>query len=290
MMMISRSLKHLIDDGALVDIVLEHRYWSLFRRWDNLRCTIEPEGHYDYHYKLHPSCPAAMIENRWVSHNKMSTGSTHVGPNRIDIFANALGVSLPVSEKIPYVLLGDEDRAAALKIYGHLRRPLLYVQADANEDYRTWRNAGAFCVMAKKMGLSVVARGIRNAKIIDRSTEQLDILTSCALIEAADVVVTTDSMALHAAAALGRPCVAVFGPIGASTRTSTYPQCTVVTASGFECMPCWRNQVIRCSAGGENWSSCLDAVSATMAMQVVVKILGLADPLLMRRKTVERSH
>jgi len=61
-----------------------------------------------------------------------------------------------------------------------------------------------------------------------------------------DVVVTTDSSAYHLAAALDKPCLALFGPISKNLRTNYYPTVFSIEScySGFTCKsPCGKSMV-----------------------------------------------
>lgn len=287
-MMISRALKCLVEDNCSVDLVLEKRFWPLFARWKYLRTVEKPYGQYEYTYKLCKPCPCAMVENRWVKNNKTDQGSSCVPFDRVSIFASALGIPLIQEEKIPYVLLSDEDRSKALKIYEKIPRPWIYFQSGANETYRSWPYSQEFCIAAGRIGISIISHGIQNPQLVSRCIHMdTDILTSCAIIEAADLVVTPDSMALHAAAALNKPCVAIFGPIGAKTRTSHYPSCTAITPRGLECVPCWRDQCHPCLISGKESSECLRSIKVDHILSVVMEKLHMGKTLLKQHKTVK---
>jgi len=61
-----------------------------------------------------------------------------------------------------------------------------------------------------------------------------------AILEKADVLVTTDSGPMHIAAAMGTPCVALFGPTNAKLQGPYGDIHEVVLKTGLECLGCNR--------------------------------------------------
>ena len=65
-------------------------------------------------------------------------------------------------------------------------------------------------------------------------------------IACCDAVVSTDSSAYHIAAALGKPCIALFGPISSALRTNYYPSVVALDAAyrGKTCTsPCGKSML-----------------------------------------------
>ncbi len=90
------------------------------------------------------------------------------------------------------------------------------------------------------------------------------------LAAASDIILTPDTSLLHVAAALSKPCVALFGPIAAEARCQHYPTVTCIRAK-LECIPCWRNATKACSYGGDKDSPsyCLEQISSTKILRVL---------------------
>ncbi len=80
-----------------------------------------------------------------------------------------------------------------------------------------------------------------------------------------DLVVTNDTGPMHAAAALGRPLVAVFGPTE-PRRTGPYGQLENVLRLELPCSPCLKS---RCA--WKNPNECLKAISPAMVFERVQK-------------------
>ena len=71
-------------------------------------------------------------------------------------------------------------------------------------------------------------------------TGRTTLLELAGILNAADVVITHDSGALHLAQLLGRPVVALFGPTVPNERIPHFARTTVVTrAMGLACAPCY---------------------------------------------------
>ncbi len=70
---------------------------------------------------------------------------------------------------------------------------------------------------------------------------QSDLRTLAALQSLADLVVATDTGAMHLAAAMGRPTLALFGPTS-PRRTGPYGQGHRVLRLGLDCQPCFKRR------------------------------------------------
>ena len=85
-----------------------------------------------------------------------------------------------------------------------------------------------------------------------------------AVLRRARLAVTTDTGAMHLAAALGTPVVALFGPT-APWRTGPFGSGHQVVRLGLECSPCFKR---RCPA-----PRCLTELSPEMVQAACEKIL-----------------
>lgn len=87
---------------------------------------------------------------------------------------------------------------------------------------------------------AVDLRAIKGRKIInlmDKMENAGDLIALCSIV---DYLVAPDSSAIHIAAALYKPCLALFGNIDPYLRTHYYPTVKNLYPSGeLECIPCW---------------------------------------------------
>ncbi len=99
-----------------------------------------------------------------------------------------------------------------------------------------------------------------------------------ALIEAAELLITVDSLPLHLSSALKTPVVAIFGPTSDETWAPwCHPQ-SVVVAKAMSCRPCYMP-----GCGGSGISDCLETLE-------LAKILEAADALLTRSRKRTAVH
>src|SRR6476620_5366414 len=77
-----------------------------------------------------------------------------------------------------------------------------------------------------------------------------DLLTTAAIVQQLDVLVTGDTGPMHLAAAVGTPIVAIFGPSDPRRYGPLSKRARVITADLW-CRPCNRVRIppARCSAG-----------------------------------------
>ncbi len=108
--------------------------------------------------------------------------------------------------------------------------------------------------------------GIRAANF---SVFMKDLRYLFASVALSDVVITADTATLHIAAGLGKPTVAVFGPISAELRCSTYPTVVGVAPNykGQTCVsPCKRHftdsPCIEAQAKAQFYSPCIESIPA----------------------------
>jgi heptosyltransferase II len=148
------------------------------------------------------------------------------------IYYESLGLPFPLSR--PYIGLADEQFAHARRILAGLglaeSMPLvgLNTGAGARWRFKSW-GEDQTADLARRLhdecsaGVLVLggsAERERNARIVARAARprvvaaptDLELLTFAALIGLCRVLITSDSLALHLGAALGKPVIAFFGP------------------------------------------------------------------------------
>jgi ADP-heptose:LPS heptosyltransferase len=87
-------------------------------------------------------------------------------------------------------------------------------------------------------------------------------------IRLGDLMVTNDTGPMHAAAALGKPIVALFGPTE-PRRTGPYGQLENVLRIELPCSPCMKS-----TCHFEKPEECLRALSPTLVFERVQKLLS----------------
>lgn len=263
--MISRSLRKLQQAGCHVGIVLDEKWHGLFDDWKDLGLYKGEEGVWDQVIDIGTPCPAAEIEDRWIIDTREPSSRSTVPVDRLSIFANRLGVQLSPEEHIPYIAL-DQGRSPDIK------GPAVYVQMKAAETYRDWNHM-------EKIAKGLVAKGVQvwtQGGHVDGAREfKGSIMGAVALMKACVLVISPDSFAVHAAAAVGTPCVAVMGPIGAEARIGHYPYASAIMVD-LPCLPCWRSENKLCNKNGSLASWCMQHLHEGAVHQHVMERLKRA--------------
>jgi len=246
--MISRSILKLQEMGFDVGLLVDSKWRCLFDDWKDLGIFDSEVGVWDKVIDVSTPCPASEIESRWVMDTREASGRSSVPVDRLTIFSNRIGVQLNKEEKIPYIACSNERRIGA-------DRPAVYLQMKTAESYRNWP-------FMEKIARYLVGRGVnvwtQGADEYIEGTKEFKghILDSVALMRECTLVVSPDSFAVHAAAAVGTPCVAIMGPIGADARIKFYPYTSSVVVE-VPCLPCWRNERILCHKNNTMTSWCM---------------------------------
>jgi len=246
--MISRAVRKLQQTGCDVGLMLDKKWHPLFQDWKDLKIYDQVVSAWDSIVDIGIPCPAAEIESRWVADTREASGRSTVPVDRLSIFANRIGVQLDHAEKIPYIACDRDRKVGAGK-------PSVYLQMKTAESYRNWP-------FMKKIAKGLVSRGInvwtQGADEPIRGTTEFGghILDAVALMRECSLVVSPDSFAVHAAAAMGTPCVAIMGPIAADARIKFYPYASSVVVD-VPCLPCWRNENSLCHKNNTLTSWCM---------------------------------
>lgn len=244
--MISRPLRKLQQAGCNVGLVIDKKWHGLFEDWQDLALYEEEVGVWDQVIDIGTPCPAAEVETRWVTDTREATYRSTVPVDRLSIFANRMGVQLDPEERIPYIAL-DRGRKALTE------KPAVYIQMNTAELYRDWIHMETIVKGLVTRGIHVWTQGgqVEGAKEVKGS-----IMDAVALMKACALVVSPDSFAVHAAAAIGTPCVSIMGPIGSEARIRHYPFSSSISVD-LPCLPCWRNEHSLCHKNGSLSSWCM---------------------------------
>jgi len=207
-------------------------------------------------------------------------------PNRIDMFAEAIGVSVE-DDPVPIyeVLEGERDEAQKeIKekfLQGEKREDLVLIaiQARSNDARRTWplENVEELCLLlAKNKNFRVLlfdwGHTVERWKESERIFTVLDrkISEVAPLIEQCDLVVCPDSAILHLAGALQKKTVTIFGPIPPICRINHYPNTSAVTLQ-LPCQYCFYTP--RCKKEGGKGMACLTRIEPKRVEEAIMKKL-----------------
>lgn len=208
--------------------------------------------------------------------SKERSGS--IPPNRIDLFAEEVGISIDSNPVPIYELTTSEknwgrDYIKKLK----LSKTIIAIQTRSNDARRTWpsKHIKDLCkLLDKRDNVSVLLfdwgkttkewsnLGLENIHLIANET----LNHTASIIHHCDLVVCPDSSMLHLAGALNKKIVTVFGPIPPESRINHYTNATAVVKR-LTCHPCWYTP--RCIKGNSQNLECLHKVNA---QEVLIEI------------------
>lgn len=180
--------------------------------------------------------------------------------NAYDLFLNEAGIdcqSIDTRNKVPVY---EPDPYALNKVRNYLRYELgidpdkdqiIAVQARASSAVRTLDPKSLMEIifkLAKLEEYKVLIIGARMdfplnlyAKNIYKLTGSLKMLDSVALLKYCKLVIAPDSSMVHFAAAIGVPCLSIYGPFPADLRIRYYPLCKAIEPPDDpdKCWPCF---------------------------------------------------
>lgn len=164
--------------------------------------------------------------------------------NSYELIGEACGIDLPERDRVPVHVVTDSEIEAAKAWWPRTRRHRVAVQLAASSPVRTWPNTPQFIAMLRMAGIETALCCGPNDRIETdittdwmRTTRGLGWRESAAIVGQCDAVVAPDSAMTHLAAALGVPCVALFGSFHWRLRTATYPLCRAIQGVA-PCAPC----------------------------------------------------
>jgi lipopolysaccharide heptosyltransferase I len=123
-----------------------------------------------------------------------------------------------------------------------------------------------------RAALDAIAASMRHPAI--RLDGQLDLKALAALLQRANVVVSTDTGPMHIAAAVGTPVVALFGPTSPQ-RTGPHGSRHVVLRAGVACSPCFSRS---CRSSVAEPMACMRRLEARQVIDAVVRLLPARIP------------
>lgn len=286
LLMMTPALHQLALAQGPVSLAIPRRYFPVFEGNTDV-ALLDIDGAldleaYERWYNL-TDCPAARVESRTAPAVRL---------NRIELFARGLGLSraqrLAMDRRPRYhvhareVRERDEYLRDAFGTEASRSRPLVGVQPHTDESYRDLPHMPAIVDALAAAGLRVLVlgpfAGERLARPCAAGVHQavdLNLRRALALAAACDVLVTPDSAFFHAAAALDRPAVGLFGPTDGRVRGADYPRARALDARRtLPCVPCWRNERMPCGLTGLQPSACLGEIRPQAVVDAVLAACG----------------
>lgn len=163
-------------------------------------------------------------------------------------YAMALEEKPPVrGDLLPRIFLTDEERETARRLLQAFskdagRGPLAAVHPYATHPGKLWPEDHWRSLVGAldSVGIPWIAVG-RGEPLFGGDndlTNRTSLRETCALLDAADVLVTGDSGPMHLAAAVGTPVVALFGPTVSAWGFAPAGERDVILEAEMDCRPC----------------------------------------------------
>jgi len=261
------------SQGALADVIKHNPYV------DKLISNVE-KGQYKYDYIVDITATGLGREKPGM-----------VPPNRIDMFAGEVGISV-TADPVPTYIVTDQEKKVAIKrikdefLLGAKRKDvnIIIIQARSNDARRTWPlyYTEELCDMLAKDPKNRVividwgdaaVRWKPKTRIFPVLNETLPPIA--ALVEQCDLVICPDSSTLHLAGALGKKTIAIFGPIPPESRINHYYNATAVVVR-LPCSFCW--YAVRClknNTTNQGKLDCLIKINPQMVFDAIqTKLAG----------------
>jgi len=258
------------SQGALGDIIRHNPYVDELIPFHEIRDT-----EYDY-----------LVDITSTGLSKERPGT--IPPNRIDMFAEEVGIDIS-ADPVPIYMIEKSERQWAKKfIKNFIPNPtdqtkMIAIQVRSNDARRTWPLdyvSKLIDLMSadKNLQVFVFDWGATIEKWDKHKADNIHLvmdkpLTQVAgIIDQCDVVVCPDSGMLHLAGALQKKIVTIFGPIPPESRINYYANATVVLKK-LPCAPCWYSP--KCTKSAGNKYECLTGISPEQVLDAIMnKIKG----------------
>lgn len=193
--------------------------------------------------------------------------------HRSDIFSHAFGYEQVEDYGFSYRVKPNERQWAVGEIGG---KPTVAVQVSGSIDRRCpppeWQE-----VLLRRLGEMGYARLVFgegrepwDAEI--NMTGKPPVWQMMAVLEQCQGVVAGDSGVLHAANALNRPTVGIFGPVAPELRVRNLPLCRTVTGNeAAHCAPCNDHQLHQC----EGYPPCMKLIDHDQVLAALQEVMSV---------------
>ena len=253
-------------EGALGDVIRHNPYVDKL-----ISNTQQHEYEYDY-----------IVDVTATGLNREKPG--RIAPNRIDMFADEVGVSV-ADNPVPIYIVTKKEKKQAIKrikddfLLGAKREDvnIIVIHAKSNDARRTWPLAYTDQLIDMlsedpKNRVIVIDWGVTTKRweaktrffpVLDES-----IVSVVAMIQQSDLVICPDSSILHFAGALGKKTITIFGPIPPESRINYYDNTSAVVID-LPCRPCFYQP--RCMRANNTRLECLMKVTPKMIFDAANK-------------------
>jgi len=202
-------------------------------------------------------------------------------PNRIDLFAEYMGVSLKKTGYLPDYIVSDEEKEWAQKKLARypLRRSdtvTVGIQARASTMARSWplekvRELAVRLYQEHGMRVVVFDSSFGQGSMEDWNIVGVipclnyDIRHTAALINEMDLVIAPDSGLMHIAGALNKRLVTIWAGTDYRSRINHYPNASAVVRDEYKCWPCWYSP-----SACQKQYTCIRSISVDEVIQAVL--------------------
>jgi hypothetical protein len=245
------------DPIELVDIETADLDYRSFGEWFNLS-----------------QCPGGVVEVKQVP---------NVRTQRIDIFAGALGVKLTdaPTKRLAHIAFANDTAAAAdayLARHAAIEGASIGIQLRSAE---TYKDCPELIDAARELATHHRVFVFDNRPIETRPGDRFVVANDLsfpvvmAIASKLDLLITPDSALLHLAGANGVPCIGLFGPTDGKLHSTIYPNLRYVDLrASLGCIPCWRNEFIKCKVSGSYESTCMHRLAASAVVSEAERVLA----------------
>lgn len=213
-----------------------------------------------------------------------------IPPNRIDMFAEEVGIDVSSDPKPDWIVTEDEKTEAIKFAAKYIPKgkdrkdyKLVMIQCRSNDARRTWplnhvdtladmlaedENTLVF-LMEWGSNIDRWENRTRVHVIADQPLKE-----TAAFMQQCDLVICPDSALLHLAGALGKKTVTIFGPIPPQSRINHYPNCEVVYRH-LPCSFCWYTP--RCNKNTGSKLECLTKIMPETVHKAAIEKMKAPD-------------
>ncbi len=186
--------------------------------------------------------------------------------------------AIPATELLPHIVMTASENTKALDLIHPLRKntALVALHPYATHPAKQWPEAHwrTLIKQLEQANIDWVVVGRNKMPFFSQNidndlTNRTDLRTTCAILAAADVMITNDSGPMHLASGVKTPVVALFGPT--AKVWGFYPAGTqdIVLEREMDCRPCSLHGATECTRGLE----CLSGITPDQTMAAIQTIL-----------------